>query len=761
MYEQSPRAYWKRFEIKIILILLASMVALALVLFLIIHTQYYSLAIKNRKDNAAAVYHYAQQFIDENSFKELNTIDDEKKAIYLTAYKQMDQIRHIANLRYLYTAKKNAQGEYIYVLNGLDREAEDFRHVGMPIEEEIIPQLEKCLQGQEVFEDDILETDWGVVYVAYFPVMDRNGAVLGAICMEFDVEKLYFAYRHLRFLLIGITVALVVIFLLIAITVLKKVSQAAKDELFEKDSQIMKAKAEALASTKAKSEFLSRMSHEIRTPMNAIIGMTKIAKRTAEMSKIQYCLEKIDRTSKQLMDIINNVLDMSRIEANTFEIASHEFDFENMLQRVFNAIQPKVDEKRQKFVFECKEMFTRAMISDELRLSRVLINLLDNATKFTPEYGILSLKINQTPLDDDHSTIHVEVKDTGIGMTPEEQSRLFTMFAQMDNDLTRRFGGTGLGLVVCKEIVNLMGGDILVESEPEQGSRFRFSINVGWGDEILRPVPHSAAHEDLRILVVDDAEDVLEYLSNVLESLSLKNDCASTGEQALDMVSSALQAGKPYDLIFIDWNMPDLTGGQTAKEIKRVMDDDILLVAISALDWAEIEDSAKALGIANFLPKPILPSALLNMIMRLTSRTFVQQSSGTMEGLPDWSGKNILLAEDMELNREVAVTILEGTGISIDAADDGLEAVELFRRQGEKYHLILMDVQMPRVDGLTATKTIRASGLPNAMDIPIIAMTANAFREDVQACLDAGMNGHITKPVDMDELIRLLSMYLS
>ncbi len=761
MYERSPRTYWKRFEIKIILVLLFSMGALALVLFLIIHTQYYSLAIKNRKDNARVIYHYIEEIIDKNTFEDLNAINDENKEIYLDTYKKMNQIRRIANLRYLYTAKKNAQGEYVYILDGLDRQAEGFRHVGTPIEEEISPQLEKCLRGQEVLEDDILEAGWGVVYAAYFPVLDRNGAVLGAIGMEFDVERLYTAYRHLKFLLIGITVALVSIFSLIAITVLKKVSRAAKAELFEKDSQIMAAKEEALASTKAKSEFLSRMSHEIRTPMNAIIGMTKIAKRTAEMSKIQYCLEKVDHTAKQLMDIINNVLDMSRIEANKFEIASHEFDFESMLQRVFNIIQPKVDEKRQKFVFECKEIFTRALISDELRLSRVLINLLDNATKFTPEYGILSLKIGQSPLDDDHSTIHVEVKDTGIGMSPEEQGRLFTMFGQADDGLTRRFGGTGLGLAVCKKIVNLMDGDIQVESEPDQGSRFSFSINVGWGGKIMRPLPHSAAHEDLRILVVDDAEDVLEYLSNILESFSLKNDCASNGEQALEMVSSALQNGRPYDLIFIDWNMPDLTGGQTAKEIKRIMDNDIILVTISALDWSEIEDSAKTLGIANFLPKPILPSALLNMIMRLTSRTFVQGSSGAPDGLPDWSGKNILLAEDMELNREVAVTVLEGTGISIDSAGDGLEAVELFRRQGEKYHLILMDVQMPRVDGLTATKTIRASGLPNALDIPIIAMTANAFREDVQACLDAGMNGHITKPVDVDELIRLLSMYLN
>ena len=918
------------FEIKVILIILTSTLALAVSLYFLIYMQFHKLAIDNLQNDAKVVHRYVEEIISDDAFRELSTEEDEKKPIYLDTYKIMDQIRRIANIRYLYTAKQNAAGEYIYVLDGLDRNAEDFRHVGMPIEEEIVEQLGKSLKGEIVFADDIQVTDWGTVYVAYFPVHAEDGSVLGAIGMEFDAENLYNSYVHTKLDTALISALVVVLFSLAAILTLKKVVKATERKLDKKDellragntlasllltspqsdfTQVMReclklltesleidraclwkhshengqdsctrvsswtkdlsdpcaqvpsqsfsfndvmpawadasarskninspvkkltgvnpafpplqgarsilfvpiflhgefwgfisaadcatertfdnpeenliqsgglliasaltrndmtenlfrAKEAALASTKAKSEFLSRMSHEIRTPMNAIIGMTLIAQKTTDEVKIRRCLDKIDGTSKQLLSIINDVLDMSKIEADKFEISSYEFDFDAMLQRVFNVIQVKMDEKRQKLTFDCKEVFPKNMIGDELRLSQVLINLLGNAVKFTPEYGAITLKMSRTVLSETTSTLHVEVRDNGIGLTPEQQTHLFKVFEQADGSITRQYGGTGLGLAICKKIINLMGGDIRVESEAGQGSAFIFDIAVGWNENSRQEVEYIADRRDLRILVVDDAEDVRDYFSSVLETFSIRCDTVDGGREALEAIAAARAEEDPYTMIFLDWSMPGMSGVETAAEIKRLINDESIVVMISVADWSDIEAELAPIGVTNFLPKPVLPSVLLNTIMTLSERALVTPKTEDAGATPTWQGKTILLAEDVDINREIVTDILEETGVSIEYAPDGQEAVEMFERSGEKYDLIMMDIQMPRLDGLSAARQIRASGLPSASTVPIIAMTANAFKEDVQACLDAGMNGHIAKPLNVDELMKKLTALL-
>ena len=405
MNEQKIRNLWVRFEIKIIAIILGIAAALALSFYFLIYSQYHGLTIDKLKEDAKIVHEYVEGIIDEKSFSELNTIEDEKKDIYLTTYRLMDQIRRIANIRYLYTAKKTTDGQYIYVLDGLDRDAEDFRHVGAPIEEEIIPKLEQCLRGETVLGDDILVTEWGIVYVTYFPVHDSSGAIIGAIGMEFDAEKLYEAIARVRLLTVLIAVALVALCSVPAIFTLRKVVRATEGDLRKKDELLITAREDALAGTKAKGEFLSRISHEMRTPMNAIIGMTQVAKKTDDPERLHYCLNKVDSAAGQLLDIINDVLDMAKIEADKFEVSAYEFNFEKMIQRVFNVVQVKVDEKRQALTFEGDELFRRLMIGDELRLSQVLINLLGNAVKFTPELGRIDLKVGQTPLDADNSLL--------------------------------------------------------------------------------------------------------------------------------------------------------------------------------------------------------------------------------------------------------------------------------------------------------------------------------------------------------------------
>lgn len=532
-------------------------------------------------------------------------------------------------------------------------------------------------------------------------------------------------------------------------------SSVARNETFAK---LNATRDEAISSTRAKSEFLSRMSHEIRTPMNAIIGMTAIAQKSDDIDRIRYCLEKVDASSRQLLGIINDVLDMSKIDAGKLEIFRGPFDFERMVQNVINVVQVKLDEKHQQLRVNFQSLFTRMMLGDELRISQVLINLLNNATKFTPDKCEIFLTIHEEPVDADSARLRISVRDTGIGIAREQQQRLFNSFEQADGSITRQYGGTGLGLAICKKIVSLMGGDIWVESEPDSGADFVFDIEIGWGDAIARQKPRPL-NENLRILIVDDVRDVREYFRTILSGFSLSCDLAASGEEALAAVQESISSGRPYDLVFLDWNMPGMNGGETAYEMRKLIGD-VVAVMISSTDWADIEQEAKTYGVDNFLAKPVLPSMLYNSIVTLTQHIFESQLASTEEHSRDWRGKTVLLAEDIDINREIVASMLHETGVTIDFACDGEEALRCFSADPARYDMVLMDVQMPLMDGLEATRQIRALSVPEAKCVPIVAMTANAFKEDVQLCIQAGMNDHLAKPLDPDILFQTLSGYL-
>jgi PAS domain S-box-containing protein len=530
----------------------------------------------------------------------------------------------------------------------------------------------------------------------------------------------------------------------------------------ELERALIAAKEQAEQSNLAKSSFLSRMSHEMRTPMNAIIGMTTIAQSSRDKEKMEYCLAKINEASVHLLGVINDILDMSKIEAGKFELSYSEFDFEKMLLRVTNVMNFRIDEKKQNLVIRVDQDVPKHIIADEQRLAQVLTNLLSNAGKFTPEEGTIILSVKKLAVKDNLDTLRVEVSDTGIGISPEQQSRLFSLFEQADGSIARKYGGTGLGLAISRSIVELMGGDIWVESVPGKGSTFIFEITVERG--MTPQTNHTNTKvkwQKLRILAVDDSPDVLEYFEDFAGTMGISCVVASDGVEAYKIIEAA--SDEPFDLVFADWRMPRMNGIDLTRKIKERFGQNIVVIMISATEWETIAEEANSAGVDGFVPKPLFSSALVDCINTHLEKTKVVLSETVedqSQGDQIFSGLHILLAEDVEINREIVFSLLEDTGVTIDSAENGLRAVELFKANPLKYSIILMDIHMPEMDGFEATRRIRALDIERAKTVPIMAMTANVFREDIEKCLAVGMNDHLGKPIDVDELIKKLKQYL-
>ncbi|MDR1398897.1 MAG: response regulator [Treponema sp.] len=537
------------------------------------------------------------------------------------------------------------------------------------------------------------------------------------------------------------------------------------------------ALGQAERASKAKSDFLANMSHEMRTPMNAIIGMTTIAKTARDIEKKEYCLTKIEEASNHLLGVINNILDMSKIEANKFELSFDEFEFEKMLRKVVNVVNFRVEERHQDFSVQIDKYIPRFLYGDDQRLAQVITNLLSNAVKFTPEQGIVRLDarlVRDAKGSDDVGvsdgvalgegqpelcTIRISVQDSGIGITREQISRLFSSFEQADSSTSRKFGGTGLGLAISKRIVEMMGGSIWVESESGLGATFTFIVKLGKGKEeqgsLLGP---GVNWSNLCILAVDDAEYVRVYFKEFAEQMGIVCKTAGNGIEA----KSIIETQGPFDLYFVDWKMPGINGIELCHWIKEHgVGDHPVVIMISATEWNEIEDAAREAGVDKFLSKPLFPSLLSDCINEcLGLSNLVQAGTGKSDFVDRFPDCRILLAEDMEINREIVLTLLEPMGLRIDCAENGIQAVECFREASGAYDMIFMDVQMPEMDGYEATRHIRTLETAGRR-VPIIAMTANVFREDIEKCLGAGMDGHVGKPLDIAEVLSALRTYLS
>ena len=559
------------------------------------------------------------------------------------------------------------------------------------------------------------------------------------------------------------TAILLIIFIfIIAIFIWRKgtadsVNRMLEETVHQRTAELEQQTENAQSASIAKSDFLSNMSHEMRTPMNAIIGMTKIAMDADDTLRKDYCLKRIDDASTHLLSVINDILDMSKIEAKKFELSNEKFNFEKVLQKVANVIIFRVDEKRQHFTVHIDKDIPAFLIGDDQRILQVVTNLMSNAVKFTPEGGNIQLNAYLIEETENLCTVKIEVIDTGIGISPEQQSRLFASFVQAETNTSRKFGGTGLGLAISKHIVEMMGGKIWVESELSKGSTFAFTLTAERApesqDSLFEP---GIGWENMSVLVVDDSLDTREYFAEIMHRFVQQCDVAESGEKACLLI----REHGPYNLYFVDWKMEGMDGIELAKRISATGDKKPIIIMISVGEWSEIEHAARSAGICRFLPKPIFPSAIVDCINECLGTNNPVFGSKEIKNKEIFDGRRIILAEDVEINREIVLALLEPTKITVDSAENGRIACELFAQNPDQYDMIFMDVQMPEMDGYDATRTIRAMDFPWAKKIPIVAMTANVFREDVEKCLECGMNDHIGKPLNYDKMVAKLYTYL-
>lgn len=519
------------------------------------------------------------------------------------------------------------------------------------------------------------------------------------------------------------------------------------------------ARQAALEANKAKSEFLANMSHDIRTPMNAIVGMTAIATTHIDDRKqVQNCLRKITLSSKHLLGLINDVLDMSKIESGKLALTTEQISLKEVVEGIVNIMQPQVKTKKQTFDIHVENILTENMWCDGIRLNQVLLNLLSNATKYTPEGGSIQLSLSEeeSPKGENYVRIHIKVKDNGIGMSPDFLKKIYESYSRADGARIHKTEGAGLGMAITKYIVDAMEGVIDIKSEPDKGTEFLLTFDF----EKAAAVEMDMVLPSWNMLVVDDDELLCETATDALISIGIKAEWTLSGEKAIEQVIQHHKKRDDYQIILLDWKLLDMNGIQVAREIRRNLGDDVPILLISAYDWSEFEAEAREAGISGFISKPLFKSTLYHALRQYMG--IETEDDQTLNQDIDLSGRRILLAEDNELNWEVAKELLSDLGVALDWAEDGQICLDKFQSSPEGYYdAILMDIRMPHMTGYEATKSIRGLDHPDALTIPIIAMSADAFSDDIQHCLKCGMNAHIAKPIDVVELTRLLKRYLS
>ena len=599
--------------------------------------------------------------------------------------------------------------------------------------------LETAVNGEQrhVYTSPLPHTDWTLVCVMPYGILDEalDGlkssnlivSVSGCLVILAGMLLIFFTYMHM--------------------------SRRQMAELAE-------AREEAEAANKSKSEFLSNMSHDIRTPMNAIVGMTAIATANIDnRDKVVECLRKIALSSKHLLGLINDVLDMSKIESGNLALNYDLLSLRETMESIVSIIQPQVKARKQSFNIFIRKIQEENIYADSVRLNQVLLNLLSNALKFTPEGGDITVTVSQedSPRGERYVRTHFWVKDNGMGMTKEFQKKIFESFVREDNARVRKVEGTGLGMAITKYIVDKYEGTIEVNSELNVGTEFHIIFDFERGDspaeEMVLP------HWD--ILVVDDDEELCHSAADSLTEIGVHAEWALDGKTAVEMVEKRHNQHKDYYVVLLDCRMPGMDGIETAREMRRRIGADVPILLMSAYDWGDVENEAKAAGITGFISKPLFKSTLYHCLSAFNEPD-MEKTELPAEPQMDFTGRRLLVAEDNELNWEIASELLSAVGFTLDWAENGKICVEKYQAAEPGYYdAILMDLRMPEMNGLEAARTIRAMSREDASRIPIIAMTADAFSDDIKACLDSGMNGHVAKPLNMPELLRLLQKYCS
>jgi len=531
----------------------------------------------------------------------------------------------------------------------------------------------------------------------------------------------------------------------------------------EREQQALREACEsANYANAAKSEFMSRMSHDIRTPMNAIIGMTAIAGRYLDDKEhVADCLSKITVSSKHLLSLINEVLDMSKIESGKMDLAEEEINLSDLIGNLITMIRPSVQEKNHNLDVHIANIEHEHVIGDSMRLQQIFMNILGNAVKYTPEGGNIELEINEKPAQTyEYGCYEFIFRDNGIGMSRKFQEKLFEPFSRAEDSQVSKIEGTGLGMTIARNIARRMNGDITVESEEGKGTQFVVTLSFRLLNAVI---PDTEKFVDLSVLVVDDDETACETTCLILDNIGMKSEYVLSGKEAVERVWKYHKAKQDYFAVILDWKMPDMDGVATAQAIRKKVGPDVPIIILSAYDWSGVEEEARNAGVNGFISKPLFKSRLVylfNQIME-SDKEHEQQKTDILTEVK-LTGRRILLAEDNELNREIAEEIIGQTGVIVESVENGRDALERFKETDENYYdIILMDIQMPVMNGYEATTAIRELSRKDAARIPIIAMTANAFAEDIQQSKAAGMNEHLTKPLDIKQLMQCLRKWLT
>ncbi|MBE6725539.1 MAG: response regulator [Ruminococcaceae bacterium] len=570
--------------------------------------------------------------------------------------------------------------------------------------------------------------------IAHTPMQDSDGWSILAYLRADDLGT-----GAVDWLLIGVVTAALLLLLIVDSAV-----------MLNFNNRLRAAVKEAESANRAKTDFLSTMSHDIRTPMNAIIGLTAIGEKNLDdRDSVKDCFRKIGMAGNHLLTLINDILDISKVESGRLTLNAADFSIVETAENLVNLSQPMVKEKNIEFSFRVSGIEQEWLFADQLRLNQIYINLLSNAVKYTEPGGSVSVTLSEEPAEDGAVLLTYVVADTGMGMTPEFMEKMYQPFSRQTDSRVNTIQGTGLGLAITKQMVELMDGSIDCESEPGKGTTFTVRLKL----PAAKRRPAEMALPDADVLVVDDDEVLCETAVDTLHSLGARADSASCAEEALEKILERHREGRDWSAIILDWKMPGMDGAALARRIRQEIGDGVPILLVSAYDWSDIEEEAKNAGVNGFVSKPLFRSTLYRKLNELLGRE--QDVQTEEDSNSDLAGMKILVAEDNDINWEIISMLMQMNGIECDRAENGQLAVDRIREApADRYDLVFMDIQMPVMNGLDATKAIRALPVGHAKTIPIIAMTADAFSENVAECLDAGMNGHIAKPIDINIVLK-------